>query len=98
MSQQSLMNHYESLEVMSERMLQAARRGDWEHVQTLEQTCLGLISQLTQMGQEQGLTGAQLQQKRALMLRIVQNDASIRDCMNDQDEARASERTNRRLH
>ena len=97
MNQQSLMNYYESLEVISEHMLKAARGGEWRHVQALEQTCLGLISQLKQVGQQQGLTGAELQQKRALMLRIVQNDANIRDCMNDQDQAKAFQEANR-LH
>jgi flagellar protein FliT len=59
-------------------MLEAARRGNWDHVVKLEGACAVLISQLKAAAAQQPLGTEEAQLKSRIMQRILVNDAEIR--------------------
>ena len=73
-----LLNYYEAIEKASQDMLEAARRGNWDHVVKLEGACAVLIAQLKNTAAEQTLPADEVQLKSRLMQRILVNDAEIR--------------------
>jgi flagellar protein FliT len=73
-----LLNYYEAIERASADMLEAARRGNWDHVVKLEGACAVLISQLKAAAAQQPLGTEEAQLKSRIMQRILVNDAEIR--------------------
>jgi flagellar protein FliT len=73
-----LLNYYEAIEQASQDMLQAARVGDWDHVDKLEGACALLIAQLKRNAAERPLGSDEAQLKSRIMQRILVNDAEIR--------------------
>src|SRR3954463_11174642 len=73
-----LLNYYEAIEKASQDMLEAARKGNWDHVVKLEGACAVLIAQLKNTAAETPLPPDEAQLKSRLMQRILINDAEIR--------------------
>jgi flagellar protein FliT len=73
-----LLQYYEAIESASERMLEAARVGDWDNVVKLEGACALLISQLKHAAGSLELGREERQLKGRIMKRILVNDAEIR--------------------
>lgn len=69
---------YEQLELHSEKMITAASSHDWPQLEALEHGCLVLISQLSEALQRQRLSPAQQGIKGRIMVRILRNDARVR--------------------
>lgn len=76
---QMLMDYYKAIEDSSAKMLDAARIEDWESVVCFEGVCAVLIEQLRQCARNEELDAAAKQEKSRIMLRILHNDAQIRD-------------------
>jgi len=68
---------YEAIASLSEEMVDAAERGDWEEVSQLERECAAHMERLGH-GQRPALSREELQRKRDLMMRILANDARVR--------------------
>ena len=79
MQQQSLLDYYKAIEGASQRMLMAAQREDWEQVMQLEGACAVLIEQLHHQSQVEPLASEYRSEKGKIMLRILRNDALIRN-------------------
>lgn len=79
MQQQSLLDYYKAIEGASQRMLMAAQREDWEQVMQLEGACAVLIEQLHHQSQVEPLACEDRSEKGKIMLRILRNDALIRN-------------------
>ncbi|MCW5222383.1 flagellar protein FliT [Verminephrobacter aporrectodeae] len=75
---QGLIDCYKAIEDSSARMLDAARRRDWDAVLRCEGACAVLIGQLRLKAQEQALAPEQRSEKARIMQRILRNDARIR--------------------
>ena len=73
----SLLQHYEAIEQVSCRMLEAARAGDWQRVTELEDTCRLLISRLKQAA-TRPLSAEERKVKAGIMRRLLINDAQLR--------------------
>jgi flagellar protein FliT len=73
-----VLNYYEAIEQASQEMLDAARRGDWDHVVKLESACALLIAQLKRNAGERPLASEEARLKSKIMQRILVNDAEIR--------------------
>lgn len=73
-----LLQCYAAIEQVSQSMVQAAHRGDWDQVAQLEASCSLLISHLKQTARSQALRKTELRHKADIMQRILLNDAQIR--------------------
>ena len=73
-----LLNYYEAIEKASQDMLEAARKGNWDHVVKLEGACAVLIAQLKNSAADKPLPEDEAQLKSRIMQRILVNDAEIR--------------------
>ncbi|GIX25726.1 MULTISPECIES: flagellar protein FliT [Caldimonas] len=78
MDDNALLDCYEAIERASQEMLEAARRGDWDRVVHLEGACAVLISRLKQAAVGRQLDPEQARAKHRMMMRILHNDAQIR--------------------
>ena len=76
--QQMLIDYYRAIEDSSNRMLEAAKKEDWDEVVRLEGACAVLIEQLRYTAREQDLLPGQNPEKSAIMQRILKNDAHVR--------------------
>jgi flagellar protein FliT len=94
---ESMIEHYRAIAASSRRMLDAARRDDWDQVSREEDRCRHLISGLKQAGTEGGVPIGRRQ--RLILLRaMLADDAEIRDLSEPwlkQLEALLSGRTSR---
>ena len=85
-----LLNYYEAIEKASQDMLEAARKGNWDHVLKLEGACALLISQLKHSAASRPLGSDEAKFKSRIMQRILVNDAQIRQlaepCIDELDE------------
>lgn len=68
---------YEAIASLSEDMVDAAERGDWDEVSLLERECAAHMERLGR-AQRPALSREDLQRKRDLMMRILANDARVR--------------------
>lgn len=73
-----LLQCYAAIEQVSQSMVQAAHRGDWDQVVQLEASCALLISHLKQTARTQPLRKTEQRRKAGIMQRILLNDAQIR--------------------
>ncbi|TXD57835.1 flagellar protein FliT [Ralstonia sp. TCR112] len=68
---------YEAIANLSEDMVDAAERGDWDEVSQLERECAAHMERLGH-GVRPALSHEEVQRKRDLMMRILANDARVR--------------------
>lgn len=72
--------YYESIAQVSELMLASAREGDWEGVLEAERCAASLIARLRAVAAEGAdLDEAGAKRKRAIMRKVLAEDALIRD-------------------
>lgn len=70
---------YEDVLVVTEQMLQAAHRSDWDHLVALEKRCKSLIEGLMAAEPREPLS-IQLQQRKVeIIKKVLADDARIRD-------------------
>jgi flagellar protein FliT len=74
-----LLDHYEAIARASQRMLDAARRSDWDEVERQEDRCRTLIAALKAASLESPLRPADNRRRMDLLRRILADDAEIRD-------------------
>ena len=68
---------YEEICTLSERMVDAARRAEWDHLVALEQRVAALRDTLMN-GDDDTLTPGEAHRKRELIQRILDDDAEVR--------------------
>lgn len=73
-----LIDYYRAIEDSSARMLEAAREANWEAVARIEGTCAVLIEQLKLHANSEALDAAARAEKTKIMMRILMNDALVR--------------------
>jgi flagellar protein FliT len=73
-----LLHRYEEIALASREMLEAAQRGDWELVATIEGRCCALIAKLKAAARAEALNPAEKQRRIALLRAILEDDAQIR--------------------
>ena len=69
---------YEQMSALSARMVDAARANDWERLIALEKSVSALRNVLMAEDDNGGLSVAEIELKRALIQRILDDDAEIR--------------------
>lgn len=69
---------YEEMSALSARMVEAARSQDWENLIALEKSVVVLRQTLTADDDNSRLTDREIELKRALIQRILDDDAEIR--------------------
>ncbi len=74
-----LIDYYRAIEEGSAKMLAAAKTANWEAVMQLEGSCAVLIEQLKAHAKSEALDAASRAEKTRIMLRILNNDAQVRD-------------------
>lgn len=73
-----VVERYTRMADASQRMLRAARDGDWDKVCEVEQECTRLIVELSRMGDLAPTDPELRRQKLGLMKRVLADDAEIR--------------------
>jgi flagellar protein FliT len=69
---------YEEMSTLSARMVEAARASDWENLIQLEKSVVALRRALAADDDNNRLTPGEIDVKRALIQRILDDDAEIR--------------------
>jgi flagellar protein FliT len=69
---------YEEMSSLSARMVEAARANDWENLIQLEKSVVALRRALAADDDNSRLTPGEIEAKRALIQRILDDDAEIR--------------------
>lgn len=70
---------FEEISALSAQMVAAAQANDWEHLVTLERSVAALREELmADPDPNTGLSPAQIELKKALIQRILDDDAEIR--------------------
>ena len=75
----ALIECYRAIEASSLQMVEAARSQDWDTVVHFEGVCAVLIEQLRHQAHRMELDPADRAEKSRIMLRILGNDALVRD-------------------
>jgi flagellar protein FliT len=71
--------HYEAIATLSNRMLVAAREGEWTNLKTMQGTYREMIEQLKEVDSASTLDDAARARKLDLVKKILADDAAIRD-------------------
>jgi flagellar protein FliT len=69
---------YQEMSALSTRMVEAARANDWENLIQLEKSVVALRRSLSMDDDNSRLTSNEVETKRALIQRILDDDAEIR--------------------
>ena len=69
---------YEEMSLLSSRMVEAARAGDWENLIELERGVSGLRSTLMTTPDDSNAPATDLIRKRSLIQHILEDDAEVR--------------------
>lgn len=69
---------YEEMSLLSSRMVEAARAGDWDSLIELERTVTGLRNTLMTTPDDSNLPTADVARKRHLIQSILKDDAEVR--------------------
>lgn len=78
--QQLILTHYESIAHVSQLMLQAAWRNDWDTLIDAEQCCASLIERLKAAGDPAQILDAEgRRRKHEIIRQVLADDAQIRD-------------------
>ena len=79
-TQQTILDHYESIAHVSQLMLQAAWRSDWDTLVDAEACCAAIIERLKSAGDpELVLDDEGRKRKHEIIRRVLADDAQIRD-------------------
>lgn len=79
MDQQMMLGVYEDVAVLSGRMLEAARGGDWDQLVELGESCRTLIGTLIATGAPRTLEPEVAARKGQIIRKVLADDAEIRD-------------------
>ena len=79
MTSQEVLNTYENIAGITERMLQAARDSDWDRLVLLEQECAAQVSHLRADAALAALSGGDQRRKVDVLRKILDDDRQIRD-------------------
>ena len=74
-----LFSYYEAITAVTARMLEAARKDDWEQLFQLQHEYERLVDEIRPIDARVPLDEAQRQRKHDLIRQILDNDAAIRD-------------------
>ena len=74
----SQIDTYQDISALSAQMVEAARANDWERLVSLERTVAALRDKLASEDDNTSLSGPELDLKRGLIQRILDDDAEIR--------------------
>lgn len=69
---------YQEMSTLSSRMVEAARANDWDNLIRLEKSVVALRLSLAADDDNSRLTTSEIEAKRALIQRILDDDAEIR--------------------
>jgi len=69
---------YQEMSTLSSRMVEAARASDWDNLIRLEKSVVALRLSLSADDDNSRLTTSEIEAKRALIQRILDDDAEIR--------------------
>jgi len=69
---------YQEMSALSARMVEAARAGNWDNLISLEKSVMALRHSLASDDDNNRLTPSEIETKRALIQRILDDDAEIR--------------------
>ena len=69
---------YEEMSLLSSRMVDAARAGDWDNLIELEQGVAGLRDTLMATPEDHNALVTDLDRRRSLIQRILEDDAEVR--------------------
>lgn len=79
MNSQELISIYETVAVISDQMLAAARTGDWEQLVALESRCASQVEILKKEGPPAPMSGVVRDQKVRIIRKILADDREIRN-------------------
>lgn len=79
MNSQEMISLYETVAVITDQMLTAARSGDWEQLIELESRCAGHVQTLKANETPVPLTGATRERKVKIIQKILADDREIRN-------------------
>jgi flagellar protein FliT len=80
MNAPQVISNYESLQVLTSQMRDAATRGEWDKLLGLEHECLVYVATMKQTDSVSTLDEPARQRKIGLIKKILANDAVIRNC------------------
>jgi len=69
---------YQEMSALSARMVEAARASDWDNLISLEKSVMALRHSLESDDDNSRLTPGEIETKRALIQRILDDDAEVR--------------------
>lgn len=78
MTNEAILDVYESVAAMTTRMLEAARTGDWEQLAELESRCSRQVATLQKFDTPTALSGANRDKKVEIIRKILADDQEIR--------------------
>jgi flagellar protein FliT len=78
LNSQEVISLYETVAVITDQMLAAARNGDWEQLIALESRCAAHVGTL-QKEEPVALTGAQRERKVQIIQKVLADDREIRN-------------------
>ena len=79
LNQEDVISLYEDVSALTTQMLDAARRGDWDHLVELENRCASQVDRLREGEAPVPLTGAWRETKIRIIKQILDQDRQIRD-------------------
>jgi flagellar protein FliT len=79
MTIQDVLSVYAAMADLTEQMVQAARRSDWDALVLLEQRCAAHVQTLREQEPQQPMSGAERERKIELIRQMLNADRQIRD-------------------
>ncbi|WP_317203122.1 flagellar protein FliT [Janthinobacterium sp.] len=79
MTNHEVLSVYETMRGLTEQMLQAASGGDWDQLESLEQSVATQVRALKESEKPQALEGQNRLRKVALIKQMLEDDRKIRD-------------------
>lgn len=79
LNSQEVITLYETVAVITDQMLAAARNGDWDQLVALESRCASHVETLKQGEPPAPLTGANRERKVTIIKKILADDREIRN-------------------
>lgn len=79
LNSQEVISLYETVAVITDQMLTAARNGDWDQLVALESRCAGHVEMLRTGEPPAPLTGANRERKVKIIKKILADDREIRN-------------------
>lgn len=75
----NVLQYYESIAGQSQRMLLAAKAGNWEDLCAAEEECARLIEHLQQLGDKPPMSSSERERRMQILKTMLAEDAQIRD-------------------